>query len=86
MPRFCSGFLGNFFRRDCRPSPYPTSFSTAELSGPRMMFFGTGAKVPEELSLAKGNARAARIAANRAMSCERCVGQRASLPGEQIPH
>ena len=51
-----------------------------------MMFFGTGAKVPEELSLAKGNARAARIGANRAMSCERCVGQRASLPGEQIPH
>ena len=53
---------------------------------PDEMFFGTGAKVPEELSRAKGHARAARMAANRAMSCERCLGQRASLPGEQIPH
>jgi hypothetical protein len=50
------------------------------------MFFGTGAKVPEELSRAKGHARAARMAANRAMSCERCLGQRVGLPGEQIPH
>ena len=50
------------------------------------MFFGTGAKVPEELSLAKGNARAARMATNRAMSCERCLCQQASLPGEQFPH
>ena len=53
---------------------------------PDEMFFGTGAKVPEELALAKGNARAARMAANRAMSCERCLGQQATLPGETIPH
>jgi energy-coupling factor transporter ATP-binding protein EcfA2 len=28
----------------------------------------------EELALAKGNVRAARMAANRAVSCERCLG------------
>ena len=39
-----------------------------------------GAKVPDDLALAKTNARAARLAANRAMSCERCLGQQASLP------
>ena len=42
----------------------------------------TGTKVPEELAVAKTNARAARLAANRAMSCERCRGQQA---GEAIP-
>ena len=47
---------------------------------PDEIFFGTGAKVPEELALAKGNARAARMAANRAMSCERCLGQQAQPP------
>jgi putative transposase len=52
---------------------------------PNEMFFGTGAKVPEELALAKGNARAARMADNRAMSCERCLGQ-PSLPEGPIPH
>ncbi len=41
---------------------------------PDEMFFGTGAKVPEELAAAKSNARAARMAANRAISCERCLG------------
>jgi transposase InsO family protein len=53
---------------------------------PDEMFFGTGARVPEELALAKGNARAARMAANRAMSCERCLGQQATPLGETIPH
>ena len=53
---------------------------------PDEMFFGIGAKVPEELALAKGNAWATRIAANRAMSCERCLGQQATLPAETIPH
>jgi putative transposase len=58
------------------------------LSGqtPDEMLFETGAQVPEELALAKGQARAVRMAANRAMSCERCLGQQVSLPGEQIPH
>jgi putative transposase len=65
-----------------------TKMPHAAFSGqtPDEMFFGTGAKVPEELALAKGNARAARMAANRAMSCERCLGQQATLPGETIPH
>ena len=53
---------------------------------PDEMFFGTGAKVPEELALAKGNARVARMAANRAMSCERCLGKQAPFSGETIPH
>jgi len=53
---------------------------------PDEMFFLTGGKVFEELALAKGNARAARMAANRAMSCERCLGQQATLPGETITH
>ena len=52
---------------------------------PDEMFFGTGANVPEDLALAKGNARAARMAANRAMSCERRLGQQAPLPQGQIP-
>jgi putative transposase len=52
---------------------------------PDEMFFGTGAKVPEELALAKGNARTARMAANRAMSRERCLGQQATPPQAQIP-
>jgi hypothetical protein len=49
------------------------------------MFFGTSAKVPDELALAKSNARAARMAANRAMSCERCLGQQKILREGQIP-
>jgi putative transposase len=52
---------------------------------PDEMFFGTDAKVPDELALAKGNARTARMAANRAMSCERCLGQQAPFPEGQIP-
>ena len=52
---------------------------------PDETFFGTGAKVPEELALAKTNARAARLATNRAMSCERCLGQQATLPEGQFP-
>ena len=51
---------------------------------PDEIFFGTGVKVPEDLALAKTNARAARLAANRAMSCERCTGQQASLPAQHF--
>ena len=50
------------------------------------MFFETVAKVPEELALAKGNAQAARMAATRAMSCERRLRQQVILPGETIHH
>jgi hypothetical protein len=44
------------------------------------MFFGTGSNVSEDLALAKSNAPTARLAANRAMSCERCLGQQAQPP------
>jgi len=47
---------------------------------PDEMFFGTGTKVSEELALAKTNARAARMAANRAMSCESCFGNESPNP------
>jgi transposase InsO family protein len=52
---------------------------------PDEMFFGTGAKVPEELALAKSNARNTRLSANRAMSCERCLGQQAHPPEQPFP-
>jgi hypothetical protein len=52
---------------------------------PDEMFFGTGAQVPEKLALVRSNARAARLAANRAMSCERCLGQQATSPEGQVP-
>jgi transposase InsO family protein len=47
---------------------------------PDEMFFGTGSNVPEDLALAKSNARTARLAANRALSCERCLEQQANPP------
>jgi putative transposase len=52
---------------------------------PDEMFFGTGRNVPEELAAAKTNARAARLAANRAMSCESCLGHQVPKPEAQIP-
>ena len=52
---------------------------------PDEMFFGTGARVPEELALASSTARAARLAANRAMSCEICLGQQVPPTEAQIP-
>jgi hypothetical protein len=52
---------------------------------PDEMFFGTGGKVPEELALARSTARAARLAANRAMSCELCLGQQVPPTEAQIP-
>jgi len=47
---------------------------------PDEMFFGTGSNVPQDLAVAKDNARAARLAANRAMSCERCLGRKTQPP------
>jgi len=47
---------------------------------PDEVFFGTGSNVSEDLALAKRNARTARLAANRALSCERCLGQQAQSP------
>ena len=49
------------------------------------MYFDTAAELPAELAVAKSNARAARLAANRAISCERCLGQQPSLGEPRIP-
>jgi putative transposase len=52
---------------------------------PDEMYFGTAANLPAELAAARSHARAARLATNRAMSCERCLSQQASLPVSEIP-
>ena len=52
---------------------------------PDEMYFGTAANLLAELAAAREQARAARLAANRAMSCDRCLGQQASLPVVEIP-
>jgi putative transposase len=52
---------------------------------PDEMYFDTAAELPAELAVAKSNARAARLAANRAISCERCLGQQPSLGEPRIP-
>jgi len=52
---------------------------------PDEMFSGTGANVPAERAMARSNARAARIAANRAISCQCCLGQQAPRPEAQVP-
>ena len=52
---------------------------------PDEIFFGTGAKVPEDLAMARANGRAARLAANRALPCQACQGQPATLPQTPIP-
>ena len=52
---------------------------------PDEMYFGTAANLPAELAAAREQARAARLASNRAMSCDRCLARHASLPVVQIP-
>ena len=52
---------------------------------PDEMYFGTAADLPTELAAARSQARAARLAANRAMSCDRCIGRPADLPALEIP-
>jgi len=52
---------------------------------PDEMYFGAAADLPAELAAARDLARAARLAANRALSCERCLGQQPNLREPQIP-
>jgi len=52
---------------------------------PDEIYFGTAANLPAELAAAREQAPAARLASNRAMSCDRCLGRQASLPVVQIP-
>ena len=51
---------------------------------PDEMYFGTAVNMPAQLA-ARSEARAERLAANRAMTCNECSGQRASLPESPIP-
>lgn len=52
---------------------------------PDEMYFGTAANLPVDLAAAREQARSARLAANRATSCDRCLAQQASLSLVQIP-
>jgi hypothetical protein len=52
---------------------------------PDEMCFGTAVDLPAQLAAARNKARAERLAANRAMTCSECSGQRASLPESPIP-
>jgi putative transposase len=52
---------------------------------PDQMYFGTAANLFAELAAAREQATAARLVANRVMSCDRCPGQQASLPIVEIP-
>jgi hypothetical protein len=52
---------------------------------PDEMYFGTAVDPPAQLVAARSKARTERLAANRAMTCDRCSGQQASLPESPIP-
>ena len=64
-----------------------TQMPHAAFSGqtPDEMYFGTAANLPAELATANSNARAVRLATNRALSCETCLGQPARPTESQIP-
>jgi hypothetical protein len=49
------------------------------------MYFGTVANLPAELATARGLARAARLAANRGLSCDRCLGEQVTPAESDIP-
>jgi putative transposase len=52
---------------------------------PDEMYFGTAVDLPTQLAAARSKARAKRLAANRAMTCDRCSAQQASPPAPPIP-
>jgi putative transposase len=52
---------------------------------PDEMYFGTAVHLPTQLAAARSKARAERLAANRAMTCNQCGGQPTSLPESPIP-
>jgi transposase InsO family protein len=47
---------------------------------PDEMYLGTAVDLPAQLAAARSKARAERLAANRAMTCDRCIGQQAIPP------
>ena len=59
--------------------------SAFEGQTPDEMHFGTAANLAAELATANTNARAARLAANRALSCEACLGQQGARPEARNP-
>ena len=52
---------------------------------PDEMYFGTAANLPVELVAARSRAQVARLAANRAMSCNRCLGPQPDPAESRIP-
>ncbi|MGC9986726.1 MAG: DDE-type integrase/transposase/recombinase [Polyangia bacterium] len=66
---------------------YNTQMPHPAFSGqtPDEMYFGTAVDLPAELAAARSKAREERLAANRAMPCNQCIGQQATLPVSQIP-
>jgi transposase InsO family protein len=52
---------------------------------PDEMYFGTAVDLPAQLAAARSKARAERLAANRAMTCDQCSGQKTSLPAPPNP-
>jgi len=66
---------------------YNTQMPHPAFSGqtPDEMYFGTAVDLPAELAAARSKARGERLAANRAMSCNQCIGQQATLLVSQIP-
>jgi len=49
------------------------------------VYFGAAVDLPAQLAAARSEARAERLAANRAMTCDQCSGQPTSSPASQIP-
>ena len=52
---------------------------------PDEMYFGTAADLPAQLAAARSKARAERLAANRAMTCDQCSAQPITSPSSKIP-
>ena len=52
---------------------------------PDEMYFGTAADLPAQLAAARSKARAERLAANRAMTCDQCSAQPITSPASKIP-
>ena len=52
---------------------------------PDEMYFGTAVDLPAQLAAARTKARADRLAANRAMTCDQCSDQPTSAPESQTP-
>ena len=63
------------------------SLKHAAFSGqtPDEMYFGTAADLPAELAAAKSRAWTARLAANRVLAYDQCLGRRANYPEPGIP-